>query len=394
MLRIIFNIKIGENLMYLNYIVSRLLLLLFSVFPIKNNKIIFCSYFGTKYACNPRAISEYMVKNYPKLDIVWVLPSNVRAPKGTRIIHRRSLKYFYEFATARIWVDNCRKPLWMRKRNGQFYVQTWHGGISLKKVEAGAKKLPSHYIKSAKHDSQLADLFLSNSDWLSKEYRNYFFYNGKILQYGLPREDKLLNSKKNYYHEKICNYFNCPNNTKFLLYAPTFRDDGNILCYDMKYEKLINSLNSMNENWKIIVRLHPNITNKIEYLEFNNNILNGTFIDDINDLILGSDIVVSDYSSCMFDAAIAQKKTIIYASDIDKYSKDRGFMFDFDELPFPLTKNTDELINCINNWNDIYYKINIQKFLKACGFGYNKTSSKDVSEFLIKTMVNSIEREN
>lgn len=353
--------------------------------PIKKNKIIFSSYHGTSYSCNPRYISEELQKRNYNLDIVWVLPKNYPAPKEIRVINEKSLRALYEFSTAKIWVDNSRKSIWMRKRKEQCYIQTWHGGIALKKIEGYAENnLPKEYIESAKHDSEMADLFLSNSKWLSHLYRDCFWYTGEIMEKGLPREDMLYYMHESFY-QAICKFYGVPLGTKFMLYAPTFRNSGELDCYDLEYKRIIEILEKVRGGkWKIIVRLHPNIQAEQYGIYYDEDVLNGSKYEDINHLIMASELFVSDYSSCMFDAMNAGCDVILYASDIAQYEDERGFLFDWEELPFLVAANNDIFEEYVKYFDRGIYKRKVEDFNKRCGMVEGGHASEYVADYVMK----------
>lgn len=366
-------------------LVYKFFLVMLRFFPIKKNKILFCSYHGNAFSGNPRYIAESLVKNNKNFDIVWLGSRDFSLPDGMRSVKIKSINALYEYATSKIWIDDCRKPEWLVKRKKQYYIQTWHGGIGLKKCEGLATDtLPLDYIKSAKHDSKIADLFLSDSKWLTNLYRNAFWYSGKILEMGLPREDILYSSHEPF-RKRLLNDFGLSDDTRFVLYAPTFRDTGDIKCYNIDYDRLIRTLESLTPyKWRVIIRLHPNLQSKQHLIQYNKNVLNGSKYSDINTLILGSSLFISDYSSCMFDATIAKVPVLLYASDIIEYtSKERGLFFSWDELPFEIAKNNEELNVAITTVFDEKYIEKGQKFMQKCGFINNKHSSDYIASIII-----------
>ena len=103
-----------------------------------------------------------------------------------------SIKWIYEVVTAKVWIDNSRKLRYVRKRKGQFYIQTWHGDIGMKKVEKDAiQSLPYEYVQAAKNDSKMADLFVAGNEWITQQYKNAFWYDGPVAKCGYPRRDIL-----------------------------------------------------------------------------------------------------------------------------------------------------------------------------------------------------------
>ena len=373
--------------MSLRSTICRFLLRIFGCFPIKKNKIVFSSYYGKYYNDNPKYIFDAMVLINPNLDYVWLLDNRKQKINNGRVVKKGSVQSLFELATAKVWIDNCRKPIWMIKRNEQYYVQTWHAGIGLKAGEkACIHTLGTTYVNSAINDSRMANLFLANSDWLEALYRKYFWYDGEILKKGIPREDELY-KKKPGIHEQVCSFYHVTYKTHFVLYAPTFRADGRLTPYDMDYKKVILALSEKTGfEWKIIIRLHPNIKDLTNAIPYDNDILNGTQYSEINDLILASDYLITDYSSCMFDGMLADKTVLIYASDIDRYATERGYLFKWEDLPFSIATTTDDLLQILDSINPAEYKENVARFQRALGMVTGGNASNDVAHFIMKKL--------
>ena len=137
---------------------------LFRIFPIKNNKIVISSYYGKGYGDNGKYICQELLKSGRNLDIVWLSEEKQEFPNQIRVAKYKSVKSIYEQVTAKVWIDNCRKRSYVRKRKKPYYIMTWHGGIGPKKVEKEAERqLPRHYIKAAQRDSKMANLFVAES---------------------------------------------------------------------------------------------------------------------------------------------------------------------------------------------------------------------------------------
>lgn len=362
-------------------ITFKLFMYLCRILPIQKNKIVFSSYRGRQYSDSPMCISKILEKE-KDIDIVWIYNSKINNSK-IRCVKDESLKAAYELATAKVWVDNCRKKLWVTKRKKQFYVQTWHGNIALKKIEADAQnKLKKTYVRSAKNDSKMIDIILSSSHWATNNFKTAFWYTGSILEFGSPRSDIFYRNNKEI-KEKIYNFYKLDKESKIILYAPTFRNSKTIDCYDINYDELIKCAeNKWGGKWKVIIRLHPNMTEEQSMLNFSKDILNGLSYQEINDLIVASELLITDYSSCMFDAMEARKKVIFYAKDISKYMDERGTYFNYEDLPFPLATNNKELHEVIKQYNDEQNNNKMTIFMKQQGFCNNGTASEKASELI------------
>src|SRR5690554_558845 len=365
--------------------------LVFRIFPIQKNKIIINNHHGKDYGDNAKYIVEKLLKSNVNLDIVWVLRNltidEAGLPQSIRTVKLGSLRYIYEMTTAKIWLENNRIYQHLFKRKEQYYIQTWHGGLGLKKIEGDAPYgMNKRNISFAKRDSSMADLFISNSKHLSDIYRRAFWYKGEILESGFPKND-ILFTDKNHYKIKIRKFYGLDEDIKILLYAPTFRENSKLDAYDIDFGKLYGALNiSDTEKWTIMVKLHPNLSHSQFNKSFPNSVVNVTSFPDMQELVMGIDILVTDYSSCMFDSAMANIPTFLYASDIEDYVDERGFYFNMDDLPFTVSQDTEELLNKILNFEHKNYIDGLNDFYMKVGLFDNGDAAQIVSK-RIKSML-------
>lgn len=327
-------------------ILAYFLLKIFSIFPIQK-KIIFSSFDGKNYGDNPKALYLALRQKYGEnYKYIWFMyNSNISIP-GASVVKAYTIPAIFHFATSKLWVHNSRQRAWLRKRKSQFYIQTWHGNIALKKVEKDAKdNLPPLYIKQAKNDSKMADLFIAGSRWSEENYRSAFWYDGEILPSGLPRSDIFFtNSEQN--NAKINALYGLTKDTNLVLYCPTFRNHGTLDAYFKNYQFLIQQLEcATGEKWALFIRFHPNIQNLQREITYTEKILDGSKVTDMNELLIRSKLVITDYSSVMFDSLMLKKKTFLYVSDLEAYNEERGQYFDLTSLPFPISQTESELID-------------------------------------------------
>ena len=304
-----------------------LVLYIFRIFPIKKNKVCFINFSGKGYGDNPKYITEEILKENEDIEIVWFVKNIEKVkkefPSRVRLVKIFSLRYLYELATAKVWVNNSRFDQFVIKRKGQYYIQTWHGGLALKKIEYdAADKMSEYYHKVMKNDNNLMDVMISNSKFCTEVYRRAFRFKGDIKEYGTPRNDFLL-QKHDDTITKIRNFFDIKEDNKILLYAPTFRDKYLKNPYDIDFERVKKELeDKTKQKWKIIVKLHPRIENPEDLIKFNDDIINATKYPDVQELIYSCDLLITDYSSTMFESLIANKSVILYANDIENYIND------------------------------------------------------------------------
>jgi CDP-glycerol glycerophosphotransferase len=373
-----------------SYSISLFLYKIFSMFPIQINKIYITNFDGKGYGDNPKYIVEEILKRKFECDIVWTVSDKFRGgfPNSIKLVRFKSIKSIYEAVTAKIWIDNTRKQPYVRKRKEQFYVQTWHDQIfSIKKVEKDAEdKLSPNYIKQAKNDSKLIDVILSDSSVCTAKYKRAFWYNGEILEWGFPKNDILINKPKNI-NEKTYEYFKLEQDVKIILYAPTFRNNFDATIYYMDYENILNILcEKTKEKWVFLVRMHPNIAEQSVCLTYNDHILNASLYDDMQELLLTSDILVTDYSGAMFDFLLTRKPIFLYIKDYKDYIAERGIYIDLFSLPFPCALNSPELAEKIAQFDYKTYIETAEQFLGQIDVFEDGKASKRVVDRIKQVM--------
>jgi CDP-glycerol glycerophosphotransferase len=360
----------------------------FRIFPVNKKKIFVVNFNGKGYGDNPK----YIVKEILRLKLNYIIFWSARReylhsfPPPVKTVKYNSLRAIYEAATAGIWIDNCRKQLFVRKRKKQFYIQTWHGDPgALKKVEKDAEEsLSPYYLKQAKNDSRLIDVFLSSSAIKSKLIKTSFWYNGEIAEYGSPRNDIFFINKNNI-KDAVYKYFSIPNDAKIVLYAPTFRNKFEAAIFDLDYMSVLNILKEQTKNnWVFLVRLHPNISKKCDFMSYNDSIINATLYDDMQELLLASDILITDYSGCMFDFALMRKPVFLYIRDYNEYQNERGFYIDMSTLPFPIALDNKKLLENLKIFNQPVYEKQLQLFFNEIHPFDDGKASQRVTKRIIK----------
>ena len=329
--------------------------------------------------------------------IYWNINKNTNSefPKKIKLVNRFSICYFYHLATSKIIINNTRNFMGIEKKVDQIYLQTWHGSVALKFVEKQAiNGLNSVYIKDAKHDGKITDAIISANSLQTNQFKHNFWLNNKtqILEFGLPRNDVLLRNKNNYILIKnIKNKMKLFDEEKIILYAPTFRDDLSVDCYDLDFKEILKTFNdSFNKKHKILIRLHPNVAESNTIFKFDEEIVNVTYYPDIQELLLISDYLITDYSSTLFDFINLNKPVFLVTLDIEKYKNERGLVDDYFNLPFSNSHSNSEFINVIKNFNideynkKIYLYVSNSKFIQYDdGF-----ASKKVVDWLMLKLKN------
>ena len=333
--------------------------------PLQKNKILMWSDNFKSFGCSPKYIALYLAEHFPgKYDLVWVLerdrPVPQGMPEGIRIVRYFSMDYLKEIATAKVIICNHRTTQYhyFKKRKGQFYIQTWHSSLRLKKIEGDAPDLGKKYIDQARQDSTKIDLLLSGCGFSSDIFRRAFWYNGELFEHGTPRCDNFFGDNKKV-REKVFSFYGIPENRKLALYAPTFRKDKKASLYGMDFAMLGAKLGS---DWVMGCRLHPNITAEIR----DDHCISMSRYPDMQELLIACDLLITDYSSSMFDMAVAGKRCALFLPDLEQYkAQERGLYFDIEALPFPRAQTMEELCSCVTDFEE--YESRCNAFLKEIG---------------------------
>ena len=307
-------------------------------------------------------------------------------PKNVRVVKYNSLSALYELATARVWIDDFRKKYMPRKKANQVYFQLWHGSIALKKIERDIlDKLPEDYIKEAIRDGAYSDFMVSGSTFMTNLYKKSFWFSGDILEFGTPSLDSL---KKNN-NDEVNKIFSLKDEN-ILLYAPTFRNSENKDIYNIPFLEIIRHLeNSLGGNWKCIIKLHPNDQEFEKRLVDGGKIISGSTCSDIQMIINRSNLIITDYSSVMFDAILNNKKVLLYTPDYENYlNNERGFYFKFSELPFPQALNLTDLYSVIDSFDNDKYFENIKIFDSKIGRMENGNASYRTAKYIVEKIIN------
>ncbi|WP_413286617.1 CDP-glycerol glycerophosphotransferase family protein [Bacillus mojavensis] len=361
--------------------------------PINNKMIIYQSFHGKSYSCNPRAIYEKVVDMHGSgYKNIWVLNNIYKPMEGNTIIVKPySLKYYYYMARSKYFINNGNFPDFYKKRKKAVHVQTWHG-TPLKKLGFDISQESPSYKENTSPElirrNKRWDFAVSPNSFTSSVYRSAFQFDKEIIKSGYPRNDIFYQTNKDNVIRNIKEELNIPVDKKVILYAPTWRDDDfhnkkQNEPYEFKFS-LDHFVEQFSDEYVLLVRLHYRDAIRAQVSNYKGIIYNVSNYDDIKYLYIISDILITDYSSVMFDFANSRKPMIFFAYDINKYSSAlRGFYFDFNqEAPGPIVTRENDLFKVIGNINQFnhLYKSNYNYFVEK----YCEYDSGQASEEVIK----------
>ena len=354
----------------------------YNKYKVDDKMILFEVFNGRNYSCSPKAIYEYMTKDerFKDYKFVWAFkdPSKYKFDNNTIIVKSNSKDYFKYLASSKYWIVNSLIDVSIKKKKNQIYLQCWHG-TPLKKlrydieVKGSVLNTINEIRKRNDLDAVKFDYFISPSKFCTEKFTSAFNLKklGKeniIIEKGYPRNDYLFNYKKEEV-AKIKKKLKLPTDKKIILYAPTFRDNqhtsgvGYTYNLGIDFDKMQKELS---KEYVILFRTHYFVSNSFDFTKYENFIYDVSSYDDINELYIISDLLLTDYSSVFFDFANLRRPMLFYMYDLDDYKNNlRDFYFDLDILPGPIVKQEDDLIKEIKNidnydavYHDKYVKFN------------------------------------
>lgn len=331
--------------------------------PINRHKIVLNNFQGRGYGDSPKYIAEEIIRQKLPYDLVWLVADlNMELPSGIRKVKLQSVRASYELSTAKVIISNVKVALPYHKKRSQFYIQTWHGSMAFKAIEKDAQeKLNPNYLKETIADSKQINLFLSCNSVQTQEIQTVFWYDGEIFESGSPRNDMLYRPIQ--YKDAVKRKLGMEPSTKVVLYAPTFRDDFRTDVYNLDLALVSKSLSdSLGGEWRILVRLHPNVM-KENIVKLTSDSIDVTSYPDMQELLLVADVLITDYSTIIYDMAIMRKVILLYAPDLDDYKNNRGLKPIYFNLPSRINQSNDELLDYICSLDLDEYKKRLDEFL-------------------------------
>ncbi len=360
-----------------------------AIYGVDEKLVVFEAFSGGKYACNPMAIYEAMLKDpkYDDFEYVWIFNKPKKYKflednKNTTVVKKFSDKHYESYAKAKYWVNNMSIPEYLHPSKEQVYIETWHG-VPLKRMgfdietDVDPRQTKSHMRKKYKHKAQKMTYMISSSEFYTEKLTSSFgldkFCNRDIfLNTGYPRNDFLFHYTKEDV-KKWKEELGIAEDKKVVLYTPTWRDtqytNGKIT-YQVEVD-LDQLSKELGDDYVILFRAHHHVKKVEGAQQENTNVINVANIDEINFLYIISDILITDYSSTMFDFAILNRPMVFFMYDLEEYANDvRGFYFDIAELPGPIVQETSKLAG------EMKKALNVEEYQKAYGEKYKAFNEK------------------
>ena len=303
--------------------------------------------FNGRYADNPRAIFEALRRSRPDAEHVWLAARQHAGtfPADVATVPILSPQASAALESADVVVANCHTDLdpW-EKRPGVTYLQTWHG-TPLKRIHRAALSQPEPVLMDAL-DAEIGrwDHLLSPSAAATALLRSAFGYTGNVLETGYPRNDVLAGPGAARRRARARRRLGVADSTTVVLYAPTYRDDE-VAGVDVPLAVDLEALAArLGEDHLVLLRKHYYLGHQSPRPD-SVRVRDVSAEPDIAELHLAADVLVTDYSSSIFDFAATGKPIVLFAYDLEHYrDRLRGFTLDLDtDLPGPVVTDPDQL---------------------------------------------------
>lgn len=360
--------------------------------------VVFGAYNGKNYACSPKAVYEEMLVDPRFVDyrFVWLFDKpeehrDLEKDSRTTVVKNQTAaceKYLHQ---AKYWIFNFRALDHWVPHADQVYVQCWHG-TPLKRLgyditnSDNAMNSVAEIRDKYRIDTKRFDYLISSCPFVTEKFSSAWNLKefGKadaILEIGYPRNDFLSRYTQEDMDrvKKALDLENC--HKKIVLYAPTWRDNQHDAVGGYVYDNPVDFdllQKELGEDYIILFRAHYLVADNFNFDAYKGFIYNVSEYDDINELYMVSDLLITDYSSVFFDYAILKRPMLFYMYDMEEYRDEmRGFYLDCQELPGPIVKTEQELVAAIR---DLRFDVaEVEDFNRV----YNTLNDGDAAKRLI-----------
>ena len=344
------------------------------------NTVFFDSFLG-QYNDNPKYVSECLHRQAPEIKIVWCIGDKCteKLPDYIKTVQYGSRDYYYYAMNAAVAVDNHMglRTFGFKKnyhrivssilhKKGQLCISTWHG-TPLKKIGKDQlnRQVGTYYTAT--------NYCVAGCTYTAQYVGEAFFMKEKMRLYGTPRNDLLLGKHNT---DKLKRKLNLPLDRGIVIFAPTFRSSTELSgikqIKDINVKGLLDALeNKFGMPFSFVFRVHHSILKVLEGDDFLRNkdyLINGNFGDDMAEYLACADVLITDYSSSLYDFLLTEKPCFIYAPDLDNYKTiDRGMYVDIYDLPLSISIDSADLINSIMTFQKETYKKDVRRYLAELG---------------------------
>ena len=375
-------------------IIKKLLRLFLSplkMVPVKSNRVLLLNELSYNYAGNPKAVTEYLLEHYPnKFEIIYALNNPERyeylRQREVNVIKYKSFAYFYYIMSSRVFLTNSGGYSFVPFRMDKQYVINMHHGFPYKKIGIDMFEDTTTFRADQKLSANNTSIYLTPNVFFCKVLEESCLIPPDIIwKIGTPRNDILVN-KDNKRMKEIRSKIKINEGERLVLFAPTYRKimdnyfkESIAIKYGIDSKRVCDALKRrFGGVWRFAIRYHPCVTNRNQ---FNlDGMIDLTDYEDVQDLLLVADVLITDFSSIMWDFMLTGKPCYIFAIDMDRYIKTSEVYIPITEWPFPKADDNDKLINNILNFDAEKYFKDCKKHYEQLGGCENGNATQLVCE--------------
>ena len=359
------------------------------VLPVDRKKVYFRAFHGKKYGCSPKYLFLHMLEEYGDLyKYIWELEDDAREIPGAVCVRRLTFKSFIHMMTSKYIITNNDFMWWIPLRENQVMLETWHGGGAYKRVGSYEKWSPLMLLDQKWNARQITNYISSSKKFTEVQAPSKWVPEEKFINTGMPRNEVFFYSDKvAQLREKVFAHFGLPldSDIRVVLYAPTYRgltgykEKGEDIKITPDYNRLLETLGQKyGSRWVLFFRSHYFDSRLTEQLP--DSVIDATQYEDMQELLCAADVLLTDFSSSIWDFGLTKKPCFLYAPDLQPYIAGRGFYTDPFTWPFPIAQNDDELTRNILNYDQAVYDKAVDKHFADFGSYENKNACAKVCE--------------
>lgn len=377
-------------LKYIVIVILRFLLRGLYVFPVRRKRILFEASEGEIFGCNPKYIFMFLHEKYGDcLDYVWCLNDRAKLPQTYRLkcVKYLSFKHIFYLITSKVIITNVGIEPFFPKRKSQLVINTWHGGGAYKDSGAGSAFLSKSRVNLMNYmlglRAGMTNYFVSSCEVWNPIYSKKFLINEeRILKVGLPRNDIFF--KENNLDEiraVLGERYGIDGREMWVLYAPTFRG----------YWRNVNHTPIPFDTIMVKDAIRKRFGKGCEILYRHHNFDKGRRIEgcidvsdyqDMQELLVAADVLITDYSSSIWDYSFTNKPGFLYVPDLKDYEHDTRFLTPLSEWQYPYATNMNDLCDLIEKYDEEIALARIKQHLVRMGSYENGHATEKVCKVI------------
>ena len=356
--------------------------------PVKKNRVMVYIHDRKGFTCNVKYVVQKLKERYgDKLEILWVTmhPETCQEVEalGVKVLKNNTAVQMRKYFRTRFFITNDAFPSWALHRWNQKWMNTWHGAMNYKHIGYDyLAPMSPLAAKIFKIKNRQPDYFLSGSEFFTKDTAASFRLSEKVfVPCGLPRNDAFF-ADQTATVRKVREYYGIAGDKRLAIFAPTFRRGMKSDTFGMDFDAVTTALsNRFGGEWVILFRNHNFVKGKQKF----GGAIDVSAYHDMQELMCASDVLISDYSSCLYDFCMTGRPSFVYATDLDNYMhNDRSFAYPFEKWPYPVARSNAELVKRIESFDEAVFAEKVAAHLKDAGAYDNGTASDQVAQIIAK----------